>query len=247
MALGLTTGRGSSACTAGLRRDWVRRASPRTEAPTPRAKLHHVGELQALLAHRVAEGVHVGHHFFAEAFLILGAVEVRIDFRVVALFLQDREVVQHLRLVLRSAAEKVFEVELDEAVGVAVLKELRLVEAAFRHLAHELTHREIPALEQGFRPLQPLAGHHVLVAEHLAVHGPDQGLLVVFSGVRPVFLVAGAGETLDAQIGSVGESHGREPGGERRGEGGTRQDAGGALPLRSAGQAGEMRAVRPTG
>ena len=43
---------------------------------------------------------------------------------------------QHLRPVLGSAAEQVLEVELNEAVAVAVLEELCLVEAALGHLTH---------------------------------------------------------------------------------------------------------------
>ena len=38
----------------------------------------------------------------------------------------------------------------------------------------------------------------------------DQGCLAVLGGVGPVFLGRGIGKTLDAQLGSVGECHGRE-------------------------------------
>ena len=58
----------------------------------------------------------VRHHFFAEAILILGAVEIGINFRVKTLLLQDREVVQHLCLVLGGATQQMLEVELNEAV-----------------------------------------------------------------------------------------------------------------------------------
>ena len=172
-------------------------------------ELHHIGELQALLTDGVAEPMDVGNHLLPEPLLVLRAVEIGVDLGVVALLLQDGEVMQHFGLVLGSSAEQVLEVELDEAVGVAVFKEFRFVQAALGHLADELAHAQIAPLEEGFGAFEPLAGHDVLVAEHLAVDGPNQDLLVIFGGVRPVFLVAGAGETLDAQIGGVGESHGR--------------------------------------
>ena len=49
-----------------------------------------------------------------------------------------------------------------------------------------------------------------MVAQHLAIHGADQGCLVVLGGVGLVFLGRSIGKTLDAQVGSVGECHGRE-------------------------------------
>lgn len=116
--------------------------------------------------------------------------------------------VQHLHLVLRSPAEQLLEVELDEAVRIGALKKLGALQTALSHLAHEFAHAQIAALEQRLRPFKPFAGHHILIAEHLQVDGADQRLLVVLGGVQPVFAGALIGETLDAQIGSVGESHG---------------------------------------
>jgi len=67
------------------------------------------------------------------------------------------------------------EVELDEAVGVAVFEELAAVQAALGHLTHELANAEVAAAEQRLRALQPLAGHHVLIAQNLLVDGANQG------------------------------------------------------------------------
>jgi len=80
-------------------------------------------------------------------------------------------VVQHLLLVLGSAAEQVLEVELDEPVGIGALEKLLAIQTALGHLTHKLTHAQIAALEQRLRTLQPLAGHHVLITENLLVHG----------------------------------------------------------------------------
>jgi len=179
-------------------------------------ELQHVGELQALLAGGVVPTVQVGHALLTEALLVFGAIEIGIDLGVVAVLLQQGEVVQHLRLVLGSAAQQVLEVELDEAVGVGALEELLAVEAALGHLAHKLTHAQVTALEQRLRTFEPLAGHHVLVAEHLQIHGADQGRLVIRRAGDPVFVDTGVGVTLDAQVGSVGKGHGTW-GGLRRG------------------------------
>jgi hypothetical protein len=44
-------------------------------------------------------------HLFAEAFLILGAIDVGVNLGVVTLFLQDGEVMEHLSFVLRCPAQ----------------------------------------------------------------------------------------------------------------------------------------------
>ena len=175
----------------------------------------------------------VRNNFFAEAVLVFGAIEVGVDFGVETLLLQDREVVQHLGLVLGGPAEQMLEVQFDEAIGVAVLKELGAIEAALGHLTHKLPHAQVAPLEQRFGAFEALAGHHVLVAEHLLIHGADQGSLVGFGTINPVFLAGGVGVALDAQVGSVGKSHERAGRGEKRGSAG----AGGG-PERMGGRRG---------
>jgi len=46
----------------------------------------------------------VGHHVLAEAVQVFGAVDIGVDFGIHLLLLQDREVVEHLRSVVGSAA-----------------------------------------------------------------------------------------------------------------------------------------------
>ncbi len=111
-------------------------------------QLQHVGELQTLLTHGVIPAVEIGHTLSTETILILGAVEMGIDLGVVALLLQDGEVVQHLCLVLGRAAQQVLEVELDEAVGIAALEEALAIQTDLGHLTHELAHAQVAALEQ---------------------------------------------------------------------------------------------------
>ena len=117
--------------------------------------------------------MNIGNHLFAETILVFGTIQVGIDLGVEALLLQDGEVVQHLSLVLGSPAEQMLKVQLDEAVGIGALKELRLVQPALGHLAHELPHAQVATLEQRLRTLESLRGHHVLVAEHLTINSTD--------------------------------------------------------------------------
>ena len=160
----------------------------------------------------------VRHAVVAEVGVVFRAVEIGIDLGVVALLLQDREVVQHLRLVLGSAAEQMLVVELDEAVGVAGLEEAGAVLRALGHGAHEFAHVEIAVDEQRFSSFEPLAVHQVLAAQHLLVHGADDGALVAVGGVAPVRFVLAVGKPLDAQGGRLHERHEGRAGrqGERR-------------------------------
>ena len=208
--------------------------TPHRGAGAAPAQLQHVGELQTLLASGIVPAVQERHHLFAEAFLVFGAIEVGIDFGIHALLLQDREVVQHLGLVLGGPAKQMLEVELNEAIGVAVLEELGAIEAAFGHLTHKLPNAQVAPLEQRFGAFEALARHHVLVAKHLLIHGADQGSLIGFGTIDPVFLAGGVGVALDAQVGSVGKSHERAGRGEKRGSAG----AGGGPERRGGRQGG---------
>lgn len=124
-------------------------------------ELQHAGEQQALLAGGIIPAVQSKNHLTDKAILVFGTLETGSNLGVVVLFLQDREVVQHLRLLLRSATVQVSEVQLDEAIGVSVLEVLSLVQTALGHLTHQLTQTQVTTLEEGLRLYQPLAGPEV--------------------------------------------------------------------------------------
>ena len=168
--------------------------------------------LAALVAGRVIPTVQIRHSVVAETALVFVTVEVGIDLGIDTLLLQDREVMQHLLAVLRGAAEQVLVVELDEAIGVAALKETLAIQTALRHGAHQFTHRQIAVTEQRFGTTEPFAGHQMLLAQHLLVHGTDGGVLIGVGGVRPVLAAGIVGETLDAELGCADEGHGEKGG-----------------------------------
>ncbi len=56
--------------------------------------------------------------------------------------------VQHLCRILGRVAQQVLEVELDEAVGIAALKEALAIQTALGHLTHELAHAQVAALQE---------------------------------------------------------------------------------------------------
>jgi hypothetical protein len=101
------------------------------------------------------------------------------------------------------------EVELDEVVRVAVLKELAAIQATLGQGAHELAHAQVAIAEQGLGAGEALAFHDVLIAEHLAVDGADQGFFVLAGADGPVFVVAVVGEPFNAEVGSVDKGHGK--------------------------------------
>jgi hypothetical protein len=173
------------------------------------ADMEEVGELKDLLAGGVIPAVEVGNLVFSETLLVFGAVDVGIDFGVEALFLQDGEVLAHFSLVLGSAPEKMLEVELDEPVRVGAFEEALAVEAAFGDLADQFAHTQIAATEQGFRALKAIALENVLKTQNLLVNRPNQCGRIGFGGIQPAFLVLRGRETVNAQIGSVDECHGR--------------------------------------
>jgi len=101
------------------------------------------------------------------------------------------------------------EVQLNEMVGIGVLKELAAVKTALGDGTHELTHAQVAIAEQRLSARETLALHHILIAEYLAVHGTDQSSLVVLTGSsRPVLVVTVVCEAFDAQIGSINQRHG---------------------------------------
>ena len=100
-----------------------------------------------------------------------------------------------------SPAEQVFVVEFNEPVGIAVFKELGAVQAAFGNRAHQLAHVQVVIAEQGLGSGETLAGHEVLLTEHLLINSPDDGVLILCSGDRPVFLITIIGKTLNAELG----------------------------------------------
>lgn len=144
----------------------------------PTGQLHQPGELAPLMADRVAPAMEVGHHVIAKSIHVLVTVDVGVDLGVIALLLQDCEVMQHLLTVVGSPTEQVLVIQLDEAVGIAVLKELAAVKTALGDSAYKLTNRQIAVAEERLSTLEPLAGHQVLLAEQLLVDGTDERILV---------------------------------------------------------------------
>ena len=173
--------------------------SPLHRSGSAAGELHQPGELTAGMALGIIPAMQEGHLLFTEALLVFGAVEIGIDLGVVALLLQDREVVQHLVAALGRTAEQMLEVQLDEVIGVGVLKELGAVEAALGHGAHKFTHAQVAIAEQRFSTTEALTVHHVLIPQHLTVNSTNQSRFVVGAGTSgPVFVVAIVGEPFDA-------------------------------------------------
>jgi hypothetical protein len=192
-------------------------------------ELQHVGKLQALLTGGIVPSVQIRNCLFAEAILIFDAIDVGINFSVVTLLLQDCEMVKHLRLVLRGAAQQMLKVELDKPIGIAIGKEAIFVEAAFGNLTHKFANAQISPSEKRFRSIQPLACHHILASKNLLIDRADQIGLVDIRAGRPVGFVAIIGEARDAQIGSVGKGHWEACVEGREGEGENAVDPSGCI------------------
>jgi hypothetical protein len=159
------------------------------------------------MASGVVPAMQVRNRVVAELAVVLSAVEKGIDLGVVALLLQDREVAEHLLPVLRSAAQQVFVVELDEAIGVAVLEEARAIQRALGHGAHQLAHIQVAIAEQRFSAGQALIAHQILAAQHLLIHRADDRVQIIVGGMRPVLFALSGGKTLNAQGRCLNERH----------------------------------------
>ena len=121
---------------------------PLDRGGSPSGQLHDVGKLKTLLAGGIIPAMEVRNYFFAEAILIFSTIDIGVNLVVIALLLQEVEMLQHFDFALGRPPQQVLVIQFNKAVGVGVAEEAITVERAFGHLTHELTHAQVAALKQ---------------------------------------------------------------------------------------------------
>ena len=109
-----------------------------------------------MLARGITPAIQIWHNLLTKTLLILCAVNIGIDFGVITLILEDREMMEHLGFVLGGATQEMLVIQFDKMIWIVLFKEAGTIEVALGDKAHKFPHAQVAIPEQGFGAAKPL-------------------------------------------------------------------------------------------